>query len=44
MVKQCYYQNVQYVVLKNQETKEIFSNLGLKTPLSQVSLLSDILF
>ena len=30
--------------IKNQEAKEVLSNLGLKTPLSKVSLLDDILF
>ena len=40
MVTQCYYQNVQYAVLKfikNQEAKGLLSNLGLTTPLSKVS-------
>ena len=35
---------MKYVVVKNQETKEVLSNLGLKTPLSKVPLLDDILF
>ena len=30
--------------IKNQETKGILSNLGIRTPLSKVSLLGDILF
>ena len=30
--------------MKEQEAKEIFSNLGLKTPLSKIPLLGDILF
>ena len=40
MVTQCYYQNVQYAVvkfIKNQEAKGLLSNLGLTTPLSKVS-------
>ena len=44
MVKQCYYRNVQYVVVKNQEAKGLLSNLGLRTPLSKEPLLGDILF
>ena len=49
MVKQWYYQNVQRVVVKsrfskNQEAKGLLSNLGLRTPLSIVPLLGDILF
>ena len=30
--------------VKNQEAKELLSNLGIKTPLSKVPILSDILF
>ena len=30
--------------IKNQEEKGLLSNLGLKTPLSEVTILSDILF
>ena len=30
--------------IKNQEAKELLSNLGLKTPLSKVPVLGDILF
>ena len=30
--------------IKNQEAKRILSNLGIRTPLSKDSLLSDILF
>ena len=30
--------------IKNQEAKGLLSNLGLKTPLSKVPLLGDILF
>ena len=44
MVKQWYYPNVQYAVVKNQEVKGLLSNLGIKTPLSKVPILADILF
>ena len=50
MVKQWYYLNAQYVVVKNQDLlkikkkKGLLSNLGLRTPLSKVPLLGDILF
>ena len=30
--------------IKNQETKRLLKNLGLKTPLSKVTILADILF
>ena len=30
--------------IKNQETKGLLSNLGIKTPLSKVLILDDILF
>ena len=30
--------------IKNQEAKRLFSNLGVKTPLSKVTILGDILF
>ena len=30
--------------IKNQETKGLLSNLGLRTPLSKVPILGDILF
>ena len=30
--------------IKNQETKRLLSNLGIKTPLSEVPILSDTLF
>ena len=30
--------------IKNQEAKELLSNLGFKTPLSKVPILGDILF
>ena len=30
--------------IKNQETKELLSNLGIRTPLNKVPILGDILF
>ena len=30
--------------IKNQQTKELLSNLGIKTPLNKVPILGDILF
>ena len=30
--------------IKNQDAKELLSNLGIKTPLSKVQILGDILF
>ena len=30
--------------IKNQEAKELLSNLGIRTPLSKVPILGDILF
>ena len=50
MVKQWYYQIVQYAVIKksrfikNQEAKRLLSNSGLRKPLSRVPILGDILF
>ena len=50
MVKQCYHQNVLYVVLKKSgfakehEAKGILSSLDLETPLRKIPLLGDILF
>ena len=50
MVEQLYYQNVQYVVVKNQDLlkikkqKGLLNNLGVWTPLSEVPILGDILF
>ena len=32
------------IFIKNQEAKGLLSNLGLKTPLSKVPILGDILF
>ena len=43
MVKQCHYQNVLYVVVKI-EGSGIFSNLGLKRPLSKIPLFGGFLF
>ena len=40
MVKQCYYQNVQYVIVKNQEAEGLLSSLGVRTPLSKSLLKS----
>ena len=49
MVKQCYYRSMKNVeeksrFIKNQEVKRLLSNLGIKTPLSKVPILGDILF
>ena len=50
MVKSWYYQNAQRAVaknsrfIKNQEAKGLLSNLGLRTPLSKLPVLGDILF
>ena len=44
MVGQWYYQNVQYVVVKNQEAEGLLSNLDIKAPLNKVPVLGDILF
>ena len=46
---QCCYQNVLYVVVKNQDLKEegakgLLSSLRIKTPLNKIPLLGDILF
>ena len=35
---------MQYAAVKNQEVKGLFSNLGLRSPLSNVVISSDILF
>ena len=49
-VGQWYYQNVQYVVVKNldllntKKQKGLLSKLGIKTPLSKIPILGDILF
>ena len=50
MVRQWYYQNVQYAAvkksrfIKNQEAKGLLSKLGIRTPLSKVPIFGDILF
>ena len=44
MLDECYHQNVMYVVIKEQEANGLLSSLGLKTPLSKIPLLGDILF
>ena len=50
MVEQLYNQNVLYVVvksqnsLKKQKSKGLLSNLGIKTPLSKIPILGDVLF
>ena len=44
MAEQWYYQNVQYVVVKNQEAKRVLSNLAVRTPLTKLPILGDILF
>ena len=50
MIKQWYYQNVQYVVvkksifIKKQEASGILSNFDLKKPLNKIPCLGDILF
>ena len=38
------YSNKKSRFIKNQEAKELLSNLGIKTPLSKVPILDDILF
>ena len=50
MVNRWYYWNVQYVVVKSQDllkkqgAKGLLSKLGIKTPLSKVLILGNILF
>ena len=44
MLRQWYYQNVQYVAIKNQEAKGLLSKLGIRTLLSKIPILGDILF
>ena len=50
MEEQWYYQNRQYATvkksrfIKNQEAKGLLSNLGIRTPLSKVPVLGNILF
>ena len=45
MVEQCYYQNVQYVIVKDQKSrsKRTSKHLVIRTPLSKVPILGDIL-
>ena len=51
IIKKCYYQNVLYTIVKNQnllnkkqEANGLLSSLGLKTSLDKISLLGDILY
>ena len=50
MVEQWYYENVQYVIVKNQDLlknkkqKGMLSDLGVRTPLSKVPISDDNLF
>ena len=50
MIKQWFYQNVQYAAakkskfIKEQQAKGLLSNLGIRTPLNKIPLLGDILF
>ena len=50
MVDQWYYQNVLYVIVKNQdfwknkEAKGLWNSLGLKTPLNKIPFFGNILF
>ena len=50
MIEQWYYENVQYVIVKNQDLlknkkqKGMLSDLGVRTPLSKVPILDDNLF
>ena len=50
MAEQCHHQNVLYVIVKSQnlwkkkKPKGLLSSLGLKTPLSQIPFLGEILF
>ena len=50
MIKQWYYQNVKSVVVKNldllkiKKAKGLLSNIGVRAPLSKVSILGVILF
>ena len=38
------YESKKSKFIKNQETKQLLSNLGIRTPLRKVPLLGDILF
>ena len=50
MIEQWYYENVQYVIVKNQDLlknkkqKGMLSDLGVRTPLSKVPISDDNLF
>ena len=46
MIEQWYYQNVQYVIVKNQDLlkKGLLSNLDVRTPLSKVPILGVIAY
>ena len=50
MEKQCYYQNVLYAIVKKsrfnkkQEATGLLSSFGIKTTLSKIPLLDNILF
>ena len=47
MVKQCYIKmcnSKRSRFIKNQDAKELLSNLGVRTPLSKVTILGEILF
>ena len=43
-IEQWYYQIAKYVEVKNQEGKGLLSNPGIKTPLTKVPILGDVLF
>ena len=43
-VDQCLYQIVYLWLIKNKETSELLSKLEIKTPLSKISLIGNILF
>ena len=44
IIKMCYMCSKKSRFIKNKEAKELLSNLGIRTPLSKVPLLGDILF
>ena len=44
MVEQCYYQIMQYVIVKNQEAKGSLSKLGIRAPLCKEPILGDVSF
>ena len=43
-VDQCLYQIVYLWLIKNKDTSELLSKLEIKTPLSKISLIGNILF